>query len=241
MIGLHKIIKLFEDGNVCVVGLRGRGKDMLMSNVVVRRKLPYVANIDYTDDYIPFELKNFDCGKNDYRNFINGTVKKYVFPYEDGTDLYLSDVGVYFPSQYCSELNRDYKYFPVYMGLSRQLGSANVHTNCQNLNRIWDKIREQSDTYIRCMFCKVIYGYVIQLVIEYDLYDSCVQRVKPFNITLPLMATREMKMNLDLERERYEQKYGKVKRHLLIYRNISSYDTREFKAKLEEGIENENH
>jgi hypothetical protein len=42
-----KIIRMFEDGNVCVTGLRGRGKDMLMSNVVVRRKKPYVSNVDY--------------------------------------------------------------------------------------------------------------------------------------------------------------------------------------------------
>ena len=34
-----KIIKLFEDQNVCVCGLRGTGKDLLMSNVVIRRKL----------------------------------------------------------------------------------------------------------------------------------------------------------------------------------------------------------
>lgn len=236
-IGLKKIIELFDNGNVCVTGLRGKGKDMVMANVVARRDLPYVANIDYTDDYIPFELSNFDCGKNDYRNFINGDIKQYTFPYEDGTDLYLSDVGVYFPSQYCNELNRDYKYFPTFMALSRQIGECNVHINVQNLNRSWDKIREQSDTYIRCIFCKVIFGYVFQIVIIYDLYDSCVQRVKPFGITAPLLASREMRLQIDLERERYEQKFGKVERKLLIYKNISSYNTREFKNKLENGKE----
>lgn len=42
-----KLIRLFEDGNVCVCGLRGRGKDLLMSNVAVRRGLDYISNIDY--------------------------------------------------------------------------------------------------------------------------------------------------------------------------------------------------
>lgn len=237
MIGLKKIIELFENGNVCVTGLRGKGKDMLMANVVARRNLPYVANIDYTDEYIPFDLANFDCGKNDYRNFINGDIKPYTFPYDDGSDLYISDVGVYFPSQYCNELNRDYKYFPTFMALSRQIGECNVHINVQNLNRAWDKIREQSDTYIRCTFCKVIFGYVLQIVVVYDLYDSCVQRVKPFRITAPLLASREMRLQVDMERERYEQKFGKVRSKLLIYKNKSSYNTREFKNKLEKGKE----
>lgn len=236
-IGLKKVIDLFDNGNVCVTGLRGKGKDMLMANVVARRNIPYVANIDYTDDYIPFELSNFDCGKNDYRNFINGDIKPYTFPYEDGTDLYISDVGVYFPSQYCNELNRDYKYFPTFMALSRQIGECNVHINVQNLNRAWDKIREQSDTYIRCTFCKVILGYVLQIVIVYDLYDSCVQRVKPFGIVPPLLASRDMRLQVELEKERYEQKFGKVERKILIYKNKSNYNTREFKNKLENGKE----
>lgn len=236
-IGLKKIIKLFEDGNVCVTGLRGKGKDMLMSNVVVRRKLPYVANLDYTDDYIPFNPLDYDCGKNDYRNFINGDIKKYIHPLEDGTDIYISDAGIYFPSHFCSELNRDYKYFPTFFALTRQLGLCNIHINVQALNRCWDKIREQSDTYIRCTYCKVIFGYVLQVVIVYDLYDSCVQRVKPFAVSTPLLANREQRLQIDLERERYAQKFGKVQRKILIYKNKSSYDTREFKNKLENGKE----
>ena len=123
------------------------------------------------------------------------------------------------------------------MALSRQIGELNVHINVQNLNRCWDKIREQSDSYIRCTFCKVIFGYVLQMVIVYDLYDSCVQRVKPFSVRLPLFATREMRQNWEIERERYAQKYGLVQRKLLIYKNKSSYDTRKFKEMLENGKE----
>ena len=39
--------KMFSQGNVCVTGLRGTGKDMLMSNVISSRKLPYISNMDY--------------------------------------------------------------------------------------------------------------------------------------------------------------------------------------------------
>lgn len=247
-IGLKKIIKLFEDGNVCVTGLRGRGKDILMANVVERRQLPYIANIDYTEDYIPLNFKDIDCGKNNYRNFISGDLNFYDFPYEDGTDIYISDVGVYFPSQNCSELNREYKEVPIFMALSRQLGECNVHFNVQNLNRAWDKLREQSDLYIACQRCLYIplskifsnaRDLVLQRVIVYDRYQSCVDRISPYQPKVPLMASREMRQLDDIERQRYRQTFGMVSPRILIYTNRSSYNTREFKEKLAGGKRND--
>lgn len=231
------IIRMFEDGNVCVVGLRGRGKDMLMSNVVVRRGIPYVSNVCYDlHHHIEFNPSDFSCGGNSYKNFIDKSVNKYVYPFVDGTDLYLSDCGVYYPSQYCNELNRDYKHVSTYMALSRHLGQANVHTNCQNLNRIWDKLREQSDQYIACQWCKVFFGkLVLQKVIIYDNADSCQRRVKPYKPCLPLLYTREMKLQAELDKSRYEQTYGLVRGAWLLYINKSNYDTRVFKRILEEG------
>lgn len=234
---IRKIIKMFEDGNVCVTGLRGRGKDMLTANVVCRRNKPYISNVVYDENrHIEFEPMKFDISGNTYKDFIKGGVKKYVYPYEDGIDLYISDVGVYFPSQYCNELNRDYPYFPTFSALSRQLGECNVHFNVQNLNRAWDKLREQSDTYIACKWCKVFFHkIVIQRVIIYDLYDSCLRRVKPYSVRLPLFANREMKLHAELDKERYEQTNGMVKGAWLLYINKSNYDTRVFKKILENG------
>lgn len=51
-----KMMKHFEDGNVCVIGLRGRGKDMLQGNVIVRRKKPYISNTDYGEIFTPWSL-----------------------------------------------------------------------------------------------------------------------------------------------------------------------------------------
>ena len=39
-----------------------------------------------------------------------------MHPYPDGTDIYLSDAGIYFPSQFCSELNREYPFMAVFPG-----------------------------------------------------------------------------------------------------------------------------
>ena len=122
MAKIEKIIKLFRAGNVCVCGLRGRGKDMLMANVAVRRDLPYVSNTDYGGDHIPFDPMNYTCGYNTYENFISGDIKPYSYPHEDGTDIYVSDAGIYFPAQYCKELNRSYGFLSTFVALSRQWG-----------------------------------------------------------------------------------------------------------------------
>lgn len=226
--GLKKIIKMFDYGNVCVCGLRGRGKDMLFANVVLRRGLPYVSNVDYGGDFHRFCPDDIDCGLNKYNNFLSGQVNFYEFPFPDGTDIYLSDAGVYFPSQYCNELNRQFPYLATFSAVSRHVGLCNFHFNVQNLNRVWDKIREQSDSYIMCNWCRVICGFVIQRVTVYDRYQSAVDRVPPYKRPSGFMNSSS-KVNVALEKSRYTASYGTIKRHLLIYRNKSNYNTRVFR------------
>lgn len=233
---MRKIIKLFENGNVSVCGLRGSGKDMLMANVVVRRRKPYVSNVDYGGDYYPLELSKLDCGKNTYDDFISGNVKHYVFPYGDGVDVYVSDAGVYFPSQFCSDLNRKYPYISMYQALSRHLADANFHFNSQTLNRVYDKIREQSETYIRCRWCKVLFGkLVIQRVYIYERYQSCVDCVPLFDLKRPLLNPTR-RLTYDLAKMNYQISHGKIVGKWLIYFNRSNYDTRRFKEMMRNGI-----
>ena len=232
-IGIKKIIKLFDSGNVCVTGLRGSGKDMLMSNVVVRRMLPYISNVNYGDDYIPLDMDTFNIN-NSAADFVSGDVKFYKYPYPDGVDLYISDAGVYFPSQDFARLNKRYEWFSGFMALSRHLGCCNVHFNVQNLNRVWDKIREQSDIYIRCRSCVVIFGIVFQHVVLYDVYDSCVNRVPVFPMKRPLFNAVAISQ-YKVAKSQYLCSHGNIKNLILIYKNRSSYDTRIFKSILENG------
>lgn len=234
----RKIIRYFDLGNVCVCGLRGKGKDMLTANVVARRKLPYVSNVDYGYSFNQLHPMDFNCGGNTFRNFIEGNVKKYVYPFPDGVDVYISDAGVYFPSQYCSLIDRDYGYFATFMALSRHLGCSNVHVNVQNLNRCWTKIVEQSDSYIMCNWCKVFFGkIVVQKVTIYELYDAAVKRVPVFCLPKPWFNSDRI-FQWKIQKQNYEIAHGSIKPGLLVYINKSNYNTRIFKEVLANGAQN---
>lgn len=234
---IRKIVRLFEDGNVCVCGLRGRGKDLLMANVAVRRNKEYVCNVNYGGVHHQFNPMDYNCSGNTYKNFITGKVKKYVYPWSDGTDIYISDAGVYFPSQYCNELNRGYGYFATFMALSRHLGDCNVHFNAQNLNRVWDKIREQSDCYIMVNGCVVLFGkLVLQKVTLYELFDSAQKRVPPFRLPRPFL-NRDRQFQWEVQKSNYDIAHGSIKRKLLVYWHKSNYNTRFFREVLENGKE----
>ena len=236
--GIRWIIRLFENGNTITFGMRGKGKDLLMSNVVARRKLPYVGNIDYNcedSEYHKLDFDKIDAGGNTYENFIEGDVLYYEYPYPDGSDVYISDAGIYLPAQYSGQLDRRYPYLPTYLGLSRQLSHNNVHVNTQSLNRIWNKLREQTDAaYIMCNWCVYLFGLVIQKVTIYDKYQSAVDRVRPARIQRPLF-NKDAQMQADIYLDKFRNTYGSIKPRLLIYFNKSNYDTYHFKEVLKNG------
>lgn len=237
-----KIIRLFKSGNCSVCGLRGRGKDLLISNVITRRRKPYISNIDYGGLYIPLDLTKLDV-KNSYSNFIKNEINYFDYEksYPKGLDIYISDLGVYLPSQFCNKLNNEFVYLPTFMALSRQLGHCNVHFNSQNLNRVWDKVREQSDIYIQCNKVFYIplkklkifkYDFVIQSITLYDKYESAVNRVKPCRVTRSFFDKNQSKVQIAIYRDSFYNTHGTVKTRLLFYRNKSNYNTYYFDSLL---------
>lgn len=239
IVGIKRIMKLFDNGSVCVCGQRGTGKDVLMSNVAVRYNT-YISNIDYGADYIPLDVKKLDVG-NGYRELLERNVKPYNYPYPERVHLFFSDIGVHLPCQYNDKLNREYPHLPTFLALSRQLtDGASLHWNCQDLRRCWDKFREQSDTYILCkgvLKPLLKLGINVQRIRVYELYDSCLRRVPPFRLPKPkLMSSKEVKQAYEIEKERYYQTNGRVDEYLLICRHKSSYDSRYFKTMLEESV-----
>lgn len=233
------VIKLFNSGNVCVVGMKGRGKDLLFGNVIARKKKPYVSNLDYSKNKLfnKFDSSLFDV-KNDWKNLNKGIIYKYVFPFPDKTDVYISDVNLYYPSYDVFDLNKVYKGFINFMALSRQLGNSCVHINSQNLNRAWDKLREQSDIFILCKRCLYIpiLNIVIQRIYIYDKMESCINRVKPCKVHVPRGASKVDKQNIQAVLDNFHNTYGDIKNKLLIYKNKSKHDTRAFKELFKNGI-----
>lgn len=236
--------KTFYQGNTIVCGLRGRGKDMLFSNVIARCCDKYISNIDYqckNSQFIKLDINLLNLNGNTFDRFINNNLIPYSYPYEDNVDIFISDSAVYFPSQYQDKLCKMYPSLPLYQALSRHLGNNNIHYNVQNLNRLWDKCREQCDNYIFCNWCKVLFGkIVIQVITIYDKYESCENRVQPFKpLKAPLTLNGTAKAlyrtkNEELFRN-FTEKNGSVKRRLLIYINKSNYNTRLFKDILQNG------
>ena len=233
-----KVFKMFKNGNVCVTGLRGTGKDVLFGNVIARRPEPYVSNLNYGGDFHQVDFGRLDCGGNVYLDFLSGKVKFYEYPYPSGSDVYVSDAGIYFPAQYCSELNRKFGSLATYQALSRQVSHNNFHVNTQNLNRVWDKIREQSDLYIRCRRCLFIGQWVFQSVTVYDKAQSCVDRVRPCRISVPLL-NKQAKTQANIYRDQFFNTHGDVRDMLLIYRNRSGHDTYYFESLMKEGASDE--
>lgn len=222
--------RCFYEGNVVVCGMRGRGKDVLFSLVTNSSKAKYISNVDYTGDnrYLNFKVDDINVGGNTFVNFITGNILPYTYPYEDGIDYFISDAGVYFPSQEFSKLGKSFPSVPVFQALSRHLGDCNFHCNVQNLNRLWDKIREQADTYILCTKCKVLFGKFVSLkAYVYDKYQSCVDRVKP-------MKKRWGRLG-KLEFDKFTANYGIIKRVKIIGILRYDYDSRRFKKILEIG------
>ena len=228
----YKVVRLFKKGSVSVTGMKGTGKDVLLGNVIRRRRKEYVSNLNYGGKFFDLNLSLLDCGGNTYQDFINNTLKPYCHPYPKGADIYISDVGVYLPSPYCNELNKKYPFLPTYVALSRQISRNNVHFNVQNLTRAWDKFREQSDIYIRCRWCFVIFGFVFQGVTFYDKAESCQSRISPCCVRKPLIGFGSKKAQIDIYLDSFYNLHGMVKNKLLIYRNKSKHDTFEFEKKL---------
>lgn len=241
--GLRAVIRLtqenrYNSGNLSISGVKGSGKDVLTGNIIARSKRKYISNIDYTKDdrFIPLELLKFNIN-NTYENFISGYINKYVYPYDDKINVYISDAGNYFPCQYDSQLNKKYPFLASWASLQRQLGLSVLTMNSQSHSRVWKILREQCcDHFIRCDRCIVLFGKIVfATYYYYDKEQSCLDRVKPCRIRKPLLASSETKMNVEMYLDKFYNTYGNVEKHWYICWNKSKHDSRAFKTMLEKG------
>ena len=227
----RQFVRLFESGNVIVSGMKGRGKDLAFCIVINARKKNYISNVQYSSPkkkYQRFEadFKVWELAGNTYTDMVTGEIKPYVYPYPDGIDWYISDAGIYFPSQYQAELCKRYQSAPMFQALSRHLGDCCVHCNVQNMPRVWDKIREQSDIYIRMQWSKVFFHKLCWLSsYVYEKRESCEAGIIPPRFGMGKTAKTA--------RYNFEIAHGKIKRIAFFALLPYKYDSRRFKRILE--------
>lgn len=233
-INQRKVIRIFKEGNTTVSGLRGRGKDLLFCWIINKRKENYISNVNYSDTRkkykrFDFDIKVWELSGNTYENISEGKIKTYVYPYPDGIDYYISDAGVYFPSQYHKELDKKYKGAPLFEALSRQLGDCNVHTNTQRQGRLWDKIREQSDQYIVMRGAKFFLKkfFMVKLSI-YTNEESAEKQIKKPFFGIGKTARQA--------KTAFEAANGKIINICFVSKLPYNYDSRRFKKILENNL-----
>lgn len=224
----RELIQRFKNGNVIVFGRKGCGKDLIFNYVIHQRnkhKEPYMSNIDYGLNGNVEPLTTLELGNNTYENFINNEVIKQEYkPEREKVDYYISDSGIFLPSQYNTLLDKKYKSLPIYYALSRHLYDSNVHANTQALSRIWIKLREQADSYIHAVRTYKILGLLITKYTIYDKYTTAEQEIKPININIFSNKLKKTKA------EEMTAINGTISQSFIIQRKRGiSYDTRHFK------------
>lgn len=235
-INKRRFVNLFNRGNVLVSGMKGRGKDFAFCVVINARKRNYISNVQYSDpkkkyQRFDFDTKVWELSGNTYTDLVDGTITKYVYPYPDGIDYYISDSGLYFPAQYQGDLVKRYKAAPMFQALSRHLGDCAVHCNTQVQNRLWDKIREQSDTFVVMKSCKCIlrrFKLFHLTAYGYSLEESAEKQIVPPRFGIGKKGKEQ--------RFQFEMAHGKIIRYSFFCRLPYRYDSRRFKKILENNL-----
>lgn len=209
------LIDEFRRCNVIVDGKKGTGKDLLFAHAIFLRGEPHYSNIVYNGLTTEIDIADMTAGSNTYEQFIRGTTEKFSPAFNEGEDFYISDGGIFLPSQYNSELDKRYAGLPIFYALQRQLYDSNTHLNLQSIGRLWIKLREQADSYIRALRTRDYGDHLVVTVRTYDNYESASANVLPQNTEQQRARRGEI-----------------VERRFRIYKRELEYDTRHFRQKL---------
>jgi len=224
---INFIVKLFKKNNVIVFGKKRKGKDILFQKVIhKRRREPYFSTMTYGNKYNHIELKDVSVAPNTYNDLINNTITKlYYDPLREKRDIYISDGGQYLPSQYQHLLVKHYPSMPLYYGISGHLYDSNCHVNYNgSFGRLWDKLREQADSYIRALLTIKIGPFFFN---KYRFYEE--EQSASKNI-LPLKRSMFMNSVAKQEFKQFNATFGKIKNLWVIsFKWQMPYDTRYFK------------
>lgn len=223
--GKKALIECFTSANCIVFGLKGAGKDLIFNKIINVRNENCYANIPYNKELCTvLDIQEFSVAPNTFENILENDIKIVDKNNKENCDYYISDGGIFLPSQYSTTLIKKYPSLPIYYALNRHLTNSNIHINTQYLGRVWDKLREHAGYYIKAVHTTKIFGFLITDFIVYDNYTSASSQMRPYKIT-GLVTHSESRAN----KEDFESKHGLVKEYKIIQRikNVH-YDSRYF-------------
>ena len=208
-INTANLVKYFELGNVIVFGKKRKGKDLLFNKVINARKRIYYANMPYNrNGYNHLDMRELNINTT-YTDFIEGEIKKCDSPLK-----------------YDNILSKQFKTLPIIYALSSQVFKCNIHINTQALNRVWLKLREQADTYIKVKKTIKIFNLFITFYTIYDKYSSAEKELQP-------LKGRFLNSFSQAEKDKYECENGFIKNAFIIQRKKHIYyDTHYFRTYL---------
>lgn len=181
-INLHNFNDLknyFNSNNVIVFGKKGTGKDIIFNSITNKRK-KYYSNVPYTNsNYELITPNQLKLGTNTFEKLLNDCIEKVNWNFQENVDVFISDCGIYLPSQYDSILHRKYGGLPLVYALSRHIGNFNIHCNAQALDRIWKVLREQADIYIKTLKTIKMPFFLVVKYRVYDKYSSALNDIRP--------------------------------------------------------------
>ena len=223
--GKKALVECFESANCIVFGLKGCGKDLLFNKVINSRAINCYANIPYNKELCSVrDIQDFSVSPNTFENILENDIHTVDKINMENCDYYISDGGIFLPSQYSNILIKKYPSLPIYYALNRHLTNSNIHINTQYLGRVWDKLREHAGYYIKAVKTHKIFGFLITDFIIYDTYTSASSQMRPYKIT-GLITHSESRAN----KEDFESKHGLVKEYKIIQRvKDVHYDSRYF-------------
>lgn len=184
------IARLFKHGNVIVWGKKRKGKDLLFQIVINKRKKPYLTNYpakyNYGGNGLEIGINSLSVAPNTYESTITNKITKidYKKLYEK-RDVYIADAGIYLPSHQYHIIGKNFPSLPIYYSVIGHLYDSNIHTNYNgSITRLYDKLREQADEYIKVLGSVKFLGFIFIKVRYYEIYETAAKGLLPMKKAL---------------------------------------------------------
>jgi len=225
-----KRLRSYFNSSVIVFGKKGTGKDLIFQYVINHSKKAqkdaYYSNLNYGGKFVETNVKDISVNPNTFLTLIKGQYTQVDWAFHNKCDIFLSDGGIYLPSQYDGTLDKLFPSFPIAYALSRQLNENNIHLNTQALGRVWLKVREQGEFYIKANRTISIFGFLITFWTGFDRYQSALDDVRP-------MGGRIFNKFSKAEKDTFIATHGYIKKGFIVQRKKNiKYDTFAFRYKL---------